>query len=378
MGFIGFQSDGKDRLAAFEGRDGSIKENILNSVANCMVDWLQMEPFPEPGKQIHEADYVVILVDERIADFIQPYVHDVQQQQPRVIALLASEMSRRDVEHILGQSIYAFEVMSAPFGPRKMARAVAACEKAAANWKGHFRRLPPLGTLEKLKAVQTDLDVGSYLLQRNGLVIRPKINIVRPPHAQPTNGLRITDKPPQEEQHSESKGSTRPTTPPKSAPSQHRTRNARLLLVDDNAINLRLLETFMGKRRCDYSCAENGLLAVEAFEAAQEEQDARYGIIFMDISMPVMDGLEATREIRNLEQKEREKYEKGSRETPRPTPALIVALTGLANSQDQANAFASGVDLFMTKPVKFKEIGRLLDDWSSGKHVTAGVDKTHQ
>ena len=54
---------------------------------------------------------------------------------------------------------------------------------------------------------------------------------------------------------------------------------------------------------------------------------------------------------------------------PRPsatyTPALIIALTGLASQADQSEAFASGVDLFMTKPVSFKEVGKLLDNWEA-------------
>lgn len=47
------------------------------------------------------------------------------------------------------------------------------------------------------------------------------------------------------------------------------------------------------------------------------------------------------------------------------SPALIIALTGLASSRDQSEAFKSGVDLFMTKPVSFKEVGRLLDNWEA-------------
>lgn len=382
MGFVGFKADGRVISPAFEGRAGTIKESIMKSMANCMVDWLQMEPYQEPDEHVHEADYVVILVDEQIADFIQPYIDDVQKQQPRVIALLASEMSRREVEDVLGQSIHAFEVMSAPFGPRKMARAVAACEKAAAHWKGHYRRPPPLTTLEKLKAVQADLDVGSYLLQRNGLVVRPQTsNGHLPFRPQMTNALRVADSPQRREQISEREDQANASSAPNSEPPHNQpnsTRKPRLLLVDDNAINLRLLETFMRKRQCNYTCAENGLRAVEAFgDAQQQEKEApgsAYRIIFMDISMPIMDGLEATREIRKLEQTQREIFEKEKESsdvkgdttvaTP-PPPALVVALTGLANSQDQTNAFASGVDMFMTKPVKFKEIGRLMDDWVS-------------
>lgn len=69
------------------------------------------------------------------------------------------------------------------------------------------------------------------------------------------------------------------------------------------------------------------------------------------MSMPVMNGFEATRAIRALE-KERD-----------GCGATIIALTGLTSARDESEALASGVDLFLTKPVSFKEVSRLLDEW---------------
>lgn len=70
--------------------------------------------------------------------------------------------------------------------------------------------------------------------------------------------------------------------------------------------------------------------------------------------MPVMNGFEATRAIRELER------------ARGPTPqAMIIALTGLASDRDHGEAFACGVDLYMTKPVSFKAVGRLLDNWEA-------------
>lgn len=68
-----------------------------------------------------------------------------------------------------------------------------------------------------------------------------------------------------------------------------------------------------------------------------------------DISMPVMDGLEATRHIRTYEKQRAW------------DPALVIALTGLGSSKTQQEAFASGIDLFLTKPVPLKELGRILE-----------------
>lgn len=136
----------------------------------------------------------------------------------------------------------------------------------------------------------------------------------------------------------------------------------RLLLVDDNKINLRLLRTYMHKRKYEsIDEAENGLEAVQSFEGSKDG----YDIIFMDISMPVLDGFGATRQIRQIEDRRREKAEKAG--VAPDLPALIIALTGLASNKDQSEAFTSGVDLFLTKPVSFKEVGKMLDNWQANR-----------
>lgn len=140
-----------------------------------------------------------------------------------------------------------------------------------------------------------------------------------------------------------------PLPAPMSENATESTRLARVLVVDDNRINLNLMMTFMKKRQLiELASAENGKLAVEAVERMQKGFD----IIFMDISMPVMNGFEATRAIRSLE-----------RERDGCRPAVIIALTGLSSSRDESEALASGVDMFLTKPVSFREVSRLLDKW---------------
>ena len=47
---------------------------------------------------------------------------------------------------------------------------------------------------------------------------------------------------------------------------------------------------------------------------------------------------------------------------------MIIALTGLASGRDQSEGFLAGCDVYMTKPVSFKEVGKLLDNWEAGKH----------
>ncbi|KAJ5351557.1 hypothetical protein N7452_000531 [Penicillium brevicompactum] len=114
-----------------------------------------------------------------------------------------------------------------------------------------------------------------------------------------------------------------------------------VLLVDDNDINLRLLIAFMKKLNCDYIIAQNGEEALEAFKS----NSSSIRMILMDISMPIMDGLESTRRIRE--------FEKTLENNHRVT---IAALTGLAQAEVQRDAIGSGMDLFLTKPVRLDNL----------------------
>lgn len=118
------------------------------------------------------------------------------------------------------------------------------------------------------------------------------------------------------------------------------------LLVDDNPINLKILSAYMRKLGLAYQTATNGQEAVDIFV----RDPSRCRCIFMDISMPVMDGFQATRLIRA--------HEVGM---DAAAPASIFALSGLASDHAQQEARWSGVDLFLTKPVKLKELSKILD-----------------
>jgi len=174
-------------------------------------------------------------------------------------------------------------------------------------------------------------------------------------------------------------------------------RSPRLLLVDDNKVNLRLLQTYLRKRNyTDIFTAEDGAQAVALYTQMLDpkpppnvfppttatsprtksvapwsppSEPKPPDIIFMDISMPILDGFEATRQIRNLESQFRQSLP--PYETPSST--LIIALTGLASGRDQSEAFTSGFDLYLVKPISFREVGRLLDNWEkSGSSATVG------
>lgn len=154
---------------------------------------------------------------------------------------------------------------------------------------------------------------------------------------------------------------------PTSEPSPPDSNALHILLVDDNKINRQLLVMFMKKCKFTYAEAENGQEAVDLFKAAclpgPHEHlpptnaffGRRFDFVLMDISMPIMDGLEATRCIRDFEK------ENGLRRTS------VIALTGLASADAQREAETAGIDLFLPKPVKFAELRKLLSASSSKK-----------
>ncbi|EOD52845.1 putative sensor histidine kinase response regulator protein [Neofusicoccum parvum UCRNP2] len=132
--------------------------------------------------------------------------------------------------------------------------------------------------------------------------------------------------------------------PPQQRPPPH------ILVVDDNSVNRKILTTYLTKLRCTYQTASNGLEAVEAWRAAAAAVATRqpFEYVFMDMSMPVMDGFEATREIRADER------------CARVRRCHIVALTGLGASCSQREAFASGADTYLMKPVPLAKLKELV------------------
>ncbi|GEM_PF-1478914 len=116
----------------------------------------------------------------------------------------------------------------------------------------------------------------------------------------------------------------------------------RILLVEDNPVNLTAPKLFLEKIGNVVDAAENGTIAMTAV------RKNRYDVIFMDLEMPEMDGIETTRRIRET---------KGLA-TPNDTP--IIALTAYAFAADRERCFKAGMDAFLPKPVDFKEIEQVL------------------
>ncbi|MEE9428250.1 MAG: ATP-binding protein [Paracoccaceae bacterium] len=111
-------------------------------------------------------------------------------------------------------------------------------------------------------------------------------------------------------------------------------RKMRILAAEDNKTNRLVFGKLVGKLNVEIEFAENGQEAVEKWQIFQPD------MIFMDISMPVMDGKEATRNIRDIEEKT------GQGRVP------IVALTAHALQGDETEFLSAGLDFYLTKPLR--------------------------
>ncbi|KAI9150519.1 histidine kinase HHK3 [Paramyrothecium foliicola] len=122
------------------------------------------------------------------------------------------------------------------------------------------------------------------------------------------------------------------------------------LLVDDNNINLRIMQMYCSKRGLPYSCAMDGKQAVDLFlqeqSLAATGQGSPFQLILMDLQMPVCDGLEATRQIRNLE-----------RDNSWHKSAIFI-VTGQDTPADRTAADAAGAEEYLVKPVSMKTLDR--------------------
>ena len=119
-------------------------------------------------------------------------------------------------------------------------------------------------------------------------------------------------------------------------------RGIRVLAAEDNSLNSEILKFILEDMGINVNLVENGELAVKAF---QESRPGEYAMILMDIMMPVMDGYEASRIIRNMK---------------RPDAAKIpnIALTANAFAEDIVRSSEAGMDAHITKPIdenKLKE-----------------------
>jgi len=136
-----------------------------------------------------------------------------------------------------------------------------------------------------------------------------------------------------------------PRDPAKS--SLQNTSKLNILVAEDNKTNQLIVKKMLAGMAASVTIAKDGREALHIFS------EGRPDLIFMDISMPEMDGLQATRAIRKLE---------GERNTPR---CPIVALTANASGEDEQKCMSAGMDGFLTKPINKAALASMIQNWAT-------------
>lgn len=124
----------------------------------------------------------------------------------------------------------------------------------------------------------------------------------------------------------------------------------RVLMAEDNRINAEFAKEMLEKLKCEVVAIRNGREAVEILQ-----KDREFHVIFMDCQMPIMDGFEATRQVCEYERKNK------------LTHIPIVALTANAMKGDKERCIQSGMDDYLSKPVRQKDFAEMIRKWLSNR-----------
>jgi CheY-like chemotaxis protein len=124
----------------------------------------------------------------------------------------------------------------------------------------------------------------------------------------------------------------------------HCRRGLRVLMAEDNSVNQKLVSTLLEKRGYSVVMVTDGHAALAALERE------RFDLVLMDVHMPSMGGFEATAAIRKRE-----------RESPQP-PVRIIAMTASAMKGDRERCLAAGMDGYVSKPIRDKELFETIEE----------------
>ena len=128
---------------------------------------------------------------------------------------------------------------------------------------------------------------------------------------------------------------------------KERLQNARILLVEDNEINIYVAEAILEKVGCRIQVARNGREAVEAFASSEEHG---FDVILMDVRMPLMNGLEASKAIRALHRAD-------------AASIPIIAMTADAFDEERQNTLDAGMNYHLAKPIDPEKLYGILCEY---------------
>ncbi len=126
----------------------------------------------------------------------------------------------------------------------------------------------------------------------------------------------------------------------------NKVKNAKVLVAEDQIINMKIITQLIQRKGWEIFPAENGKVAVELFEQNHDNID----IVLMDVQMPEMDGFDATKAIRKFE-------ENSNKHTP------IIAMTAFAMKGDKEKCLVAGMDYYVSKPVNPTELFEVIEKY---------------
>ncbi|KAI8935373.1 hypothetical protein NX059_007956 [Plenodomus lindquistii] len=340
VAFQGFDTEDEHYVDGFKTKSAS--KLSLKALDSLCTDWFGMTRCEE-GDETAQPD--LIIATEASAKILRAHHNQNPKEAsaaPPVIVVCPGAAAAQSTTAITVPGV-VFECISQPVGPHKLAKAFASCLDRHANRQEDSK---PESEHPAPKIVELSLKENAEPHQADR-VTHLRVQPNRPNLSSMVSAPEI---------YSIKSG------PRKQSMYSAPTRALNCLCVDDNPINLRLLRTFVDKLGHRHVLAVHGLQALEAYKAAHEpplsaDESNRVDVILMDINMPEMDGLEATRQIRAHEIRNN---------LPKVT---IIALTGVADTDIQQEANSSGVNLFLIKPVRLGDLEVIL------RGVVTGQDK---
>lgn len=352
--FKGFDEQEEYFVKSLKGKTAS--KLSMKAVDSLCADWFGMKTCAS-GPCAATPD--IIIATESVAKVLrsQHSQGPTKIDHPPVIVVCQGAASAQSTTAITVPGVI-FECIGQPVGPHKMAKALSSCLDRHAN-----RLIDQIHDTEAALQKVSQLSLKDNTPPQSPDMLTRLIDQARP-------ALTSTISAPEVRSVNAS--------PVKKSMYSTPARALNCLAVDDNPINLRLLRTFIDKLGHRHVLAVNGLEALDTYKSAQDQSlasgsalqahtatakaaaasmAARIDVILMDINMPEMDGLEATRQIRAHE------IRNGL------SPVTIIALTGVASTETQQEANSSGVNLFLIKPVRLADLEVVL------KGVVTGQEK---
>jgi CheY-like chemotaxis protein len=122
--------------------------------------------------------------------------------------------------------------------------------------------------------------------------------------------------------------------------------NLRIILAEDNLVNQKIMIAYLTKLNCVFDLAENGEEVLELLKSKD------YDVILMDCQMPLLDGYDTTQAIRQMEANHQLSKH-----------IVIIAMTANAFAEDRDRCLASGMDDYLSKPLRKQQLKETLERW---------------